>query len=147
MPPQWVNPQWQDDDLFVLSPPEVETAKRQVAGALGIRYKTLNADSPWSSTVAGINAFSLDNVTPYLKQYTELKGTKTPKSSQRGGGNFQQSPCHMGVRVVIEVIVVLRGQRSPVVVAKRRRRSMEQGLHLVLLAEVRRRGPNLGHGH
>ena len=73
MPPQWVDPNWHDDGIFVLSPPELDSAKRQVAETLGIRYKTLNADSPWSMTVAGINAFSLGTVTDYLKEYREMK--------------------------------------------------------------------------
>ena len=83
MPPQWVNPNWNDDDLFALSPPELESVKRQVASKLGIRYKTLKLDSPGSMTVAGINAFSLDTVTTYLKEYTELKATK-PKRATEG---------------------------------------------------------------
>ena len=76
MPPSWINPNWKDDDLFVLSPPELEAVKRQVASKLGIRYKTLNSDSPWSMTVAGTNAFALGTVTTYLREYTDLKAKK-----------------------------------------------------------------------
>ena len=62
MPPQWVNADWKDDDIFALSPPELESVKRQVAWALDIRYKTMKADKPWATTVCGINAFSLEEV-------------------------------------------------------------------------------------
>ena len=88
MPPSWVDPEWNDDDLFVLSPPELESTRRQVANTLGIRYKLLNADSPWSMTVAGINAFSLDTVTTYLTQYTELKATKPTRTAEETDTTF-----------------------------------------------------------
>ena len=88
MPPSWVDPEWNDDDLFVLSPPELESTRRQVANTLGIRYKLMNADSPWSMTVAGINAFSLDTVTTYLTQYTELKATKPTRTAEETDATF-----------------------------------------------------------
>ena len=78
MPPthQLVNPNWQDDDIFALSPPEVESVKRHVAWVLDIRFKTVKHDKPWAMAVCGINAFSLENVKEYLTEYTKLKGAK-----------------------------------------------------------------------
>ena len=76
MAPLWVNADWKDDDIFALSPPELESVKRQVAWALDIRYKTMKADKPWATTVCGINAFSLEEVKTYLAEYTKLKEGK-----------------------------------------------------------------------
>lgn len=88
MPPQWVQPNWNDDDLFALSPPELESARRQVAKTLGIRYKTVEPDSPWSMTVAGINAFSLDTVQTYLREYNELKAAKPARTTEETEATF-----------------------------------------------------------
>ena len=82
MPPSWINPNWKDDDLFLLSPPEIEATKRQVAHALGIRYRLVNPQSPWAVPVAGINAFSLDTVATYLKEYAEIKARDVGRTDE-----------------------------------------------------------------
>ena len=88
MPPQWVNADWKDDDIFALSPPELESVKRQVAWALDIRYKTMKADKPWATTVCGINAFSLEEVKTYLAEYTKLKEGKPEQGPEETPAAF-----------------------------------------------------------
>ena len=82
MPPSWINPNWKDDGLFSLSPPEIEATKRQVAHALGIRYRLVNPQSPWAVPVAGIDAFSLDTVATYLTEYAEIKARDVGRTDE-----------------------------------------------------------------
>ena len=86
--PGWAKPDWQDDDIFALAPPEQESVKRQVAWALGIRFKACQADKPWAEAVPGINAFSLDNVTTYLKEYMNLKGERPVNAAEETEAAF-----------------------------------------------------------
>ena len=66
----------------MLSPPEIEATKRQVAHALGIRYRLLNPESPWAVPVAGTNAFSLGTVATYLKEYAEIKARDVGRTDE-----------------------------------------------------------------
>ena len=54
--PSWINPNWNDDDIFSLSKPEIDIWKIRVASVLKCRWRTqvpTIAAYPWAEEVAG----------------------------------------------------------------------------------------------
>ena len=58
--PHWCNPDWKDDDIFLLSKVEGDTWKTRIANVLKFRWRgntPFNQQLPWARDVAGVKAF------------------------------------------------------------------------------------------
>ena len=90
--PSWVNPKWEDDDIFKLSKVEIDTWKTRIATTLGLRWRApgLEANSkPFAAAVAGLEAITQDKVTKAWKAYADVVQKPPQDSSQQAAWNAQ----------------------------------------------------------
>ena len=65
--PSWCNPQWQDDDLFKLTNPELDTLKLRVAVCVKARYKG-NVSGDFGMEVGGTKPLIPEASEPQLRE-------------------------------------------------------------------------------
>ena len=74
MHPSWVNPEWQDDDIFKLSKIDIDMWKTRVATTLGYRWRLpgIKASNPFAKAVGGLEPISQDKVNKSVQVYVDV---------------------------------------------------------------------------
>ena len=78
-PPVWVNPDWKDDDIFVLSKIDIDQWKVRVAAAAKCRWRgpnPHNTATPFAQQVAGVTPISETVIKDTHEKFRELLGSR-----------------------------------------------------------------------
>ena len=68
--PSWVDPNWQDDDIFSITPAEMWRFKMRVAAVTGLTlFAKRNPAAETASSTSGIQPFSINEVTPKIEAF------------------------------------------------------------------------------
>ena len=75
----WVNPDWKDDDIFLLSKIDVDQWKTRVAAAVKCRWRGVlphNTSNPFAQQVAGVAPISETVIKDKHEKFRELLGSR-----------------------------------------------------------------------
>ena len=112
MPPSWVNPEWQDDDIFKLSSPELLNLKTKVAAVMKtVRYQNQNSTAEFAHETCGLEVFSETFAKERVEAFLTLRDNPPVQANGTSDEDFAaQVAAHAAqIHKVSKVSMVISG--------------------------------------